>query len=56
MSQKYPNYGGIVWWNHQRKELHVNRPLNPPTANARLMKELREKHTDYVIFEDWKNA
>ena len=54
MSLRYPTYGGLVWWNHMKKEVHLKRPLNPPSHNARFVSEIRKGYDEYTIVEDWK--
>ena len=53
MSLRKSTYGGLIWWNHTKKEIHVKKCLNPPTYHARFLSKLRVENPDYILVEDW---
>jgi hypothetical protein len=53
MSKRFKTHGGLIWWNHIKKEIHVTRSLNPPTNHARFMRTLRVENPEYTLVEDW---
>jgi len=53
MSMRKSTYGGLVWWNHIKKEIHIKRSMNPPTQHARFCSKLKAENPDYTLVEDW---
>lgn len=54
MSKKLSTYGGVLFYNKMRKEIHQVRPLNPPSFNARFVSMVKSENPDYTFYEDWK--
>lgn len=54
MSKRLKTYGGVLFYNKMRKEIHQVRPLNPPSFNARFVSMVKSENPDYTFYEDYK--
>lgn len=56
MSKRHPTLNGLLRWDHEAKTITMARSLNPPTYNARFIKQLKEDYNDYTVVtatNDW---
>ena len=49
MSKSHPTLNGLLRWDHKAKTVTLSRCLNPPTTNARFIKQLKEDYNDYTV-------